>query len=106
MRNNLSIEVEGFMKFGNENEIMRHQKRYTLELVKKYGLENCRTTKCPIIEEFKKYDKITYTCDYNGIIRSLQYLANGTRPDITTAVDKVSQYSTSYGEQHRIATLR
>eukprot|EP00121_Abeoforma_whisleri_P002964 Awhi_evm2s2661 len=72
----------------------------------KFGLKNCRNTTCQMIEELKKQDKITYECDYNGIIGSLQYLANGTRPDNTTAVNKLSQHSTTYGEEHWKAALR
>eukprot|EP00121_Abeoforma_whisleri_P006484 Awhi_evm1s5900 len=57
-------------------------------------------------KELTKLENTEYECDYNGIVGSLQYLANSTRPDIALVVNKLSQHLTAYGEEHWNAALR
>ena len=77
--------------------IMLTRKRLTAQLVKTYGLEDCKSKTVPLSTSLQltksdgEYlDKSTYT--YTHLIGSLLYLSVCTRPDIAQAVGVLSKY--------------
>ena len=76
---------------------MLTQKRLTAQLVKTYGLEDCKSKIVPLSTSLQltksdgEYlDKSTYT--YTHLIGSLLYQSVCTRPDIAQAVGVLSKY--------------
>eukprot|EP00122_Pirum_gemmata_P000507 Pgem_evm1s449 len=100
-----SNKFNGIQYLDHGTDVFLHQQRYTNDLIDKYNLTDCKPVITPMTKDLPKQDSITFDCDYNGIVGSLQYLANGTRPDIATAVNKLSQHLTSYGKEHYTAAL-
>jgi hypothetical protein len=81
------------------------QKPYALQVVKQFGLENCKPTHTPLpagYSPLKNEDqcKPTEHSYYQQIIGSLLHLALGTRPDIIYAVILMSQFSANPSQDH------
>ena len=83
------------------------QSRYILEIVNRFGLSDAHPTHTPLPSgaevHLVKYDreatahKIKY---YQQIIGSLLYVQIGTRPDISFAVARLTQYASNLSAQH------
>ncbi|GKC17948.1 retrovirus-related pol polyprotein from transposon TNT 1-94 [Tanacetum coccineum] len=73
-------------QFSNGNFI--NQSKYILDILKRFGMENCDTVPTPMVEQAKlKLDlvgKPVYHTDYRSMIGSLMYLTS-SRPDIMFA---------------------
>ena len=73
------------------------QPSYIQELLDKYGLTNAKTFSSPIASELITLDTTSAkpldenTHDYKGVIGSLRYLADSTRPDISFIVGFLSR---------------
>ena len=83
--------------------ITMSQKKYIAEILDRFGMSDCNPVGTPLIpgenlqlskEEEKR--KIPY----QSLIGSLNYLAVSTRPDISYAVNALSQFNSRYGEEH------
>jgi hypothetical protein len=79
------------------DEIFLSQGKYTVEILKKFGMLNCKPIATPMVMNLKKLfvsssdsDEIDPT-PYRQLIGSLMYLVN-TRPDICYAVSALSQF--------------
>ena len=79
------------------NEIFLSQGKYIVEILKKFGMLNCKPMATPMVMNMKKLsvsssdsDEIDLTL-YKQLIGSLMYLVN-TRPDICYAVSALSQF--------------
>lgn len=86
-----SIKDLGKLKFILGLEIAR---KYTLDLLAKYGFVDCKPAPTPITTEkadFTKTGKLPYNTEYMKLIGKLLYLLN-TRPDISYAVQQLSQF--------------
>ncbi|MBW0493743.1 hypothetical protein O181_033458 [Austropuccinia psidii MF-1] len=83
-----------------ENHVVINQTHYINELLKKYNMEDCKTTSTPMqsknklepsrdqeANEFKKLN-----LDYRAAIGGLNYISQCTRPDISYAVGHLSQF--------------
>lgn len=87
------------------------QKRYILEILKKYGMEDCKPISTPL-EVNAKFDDIPTKEEemaripFRSLMGSLLYIAIGTRPDIAFAVNCLSQYNNKYAETHWKAAKR
>lgn len=89
----LSIRIHSY-----DDIVEYSQKAYIEEALKEYGL--CDVTKrfTPMITHFHdemqahKMDELSFDDGYRKMIGTLQFLANRTRPDISTAVAILSQY--------------
>jgi hypothetical protein len=94
------------------NEIIFSQETYVQELLKKFGMENCKPSKTPITEalvpsESKMQDpKVANKYPYRELLGSLMFLMTQTRPDIAYAVGMLSRFGNNYTEEHWIAAKR
>jgi len=92
-----------------ENEGMFvNQSHYIKSLVEDYGLEDGKVTGTPMQANIKLTQSTSEESsqfkekglDYRSAIGSLNYLSQCTRPDITYAVGKLSQYLENPNEIH------
>ena len=109
----LGIEIKRDRK---NKTISLSQTKYIEDILKKYGMENCRPISTPMDmnrklskemcpktpEEIEDMKNIPY----QSAVGSLMYLMLGTRPDIAFAVGAVSQYNSNYGKEHWQAVKR
>lgn len=91
----------------NGSEIMLDQEVYTLEVLKRFGMEDCKPigTPCDTNEKLSSVkveagDSLVGKVPYQEAVGSLLYLAQGTRPDISHAVNEVSRYNNNHGTVH------
>ncbi|KAG8930012.1 hypothetical protein FRC01_003405 [Tulasnella sp. 417] len=92
-----------------QNRIMRlDQYKFIDSILERFGMSDCKPVKTPLEANLKLY-KSTIPLDqidkdfqhlYQSIIGSLQYAANGTRPDIAYAVNKLAQFSVNPTDEH------
>ena len=89
-------------------EITLHQQQYTLQLLKRYGMDECRTVTTPmdsLLVDTSGEDAVDEKA-YRTLVGSLQWLANSTRPDIAWAVNQLAKYSSSPTHTHQLAAKR
>lgn len=94
----------------SEKEITISQERYIRTLLEKYGMSDCKPVATPIVsgqdKEHDSSDDVIETKNYQEIIGELLYLSNRTRPDITFAVNYLSQFNTRPEKRHYLMTKR
>jgi hypothetical protein len=79
------------------DEILLSQGMYTVELLKKFGMLNCKCMGTPMVTNLKKLSVSSFNSNeidptlYIQLIGSLMYLVN-TRPNICYAVSALSQF--------------
>jgi hypothetical protein len=85
------------MVWQRTDEIFLSQGKYTVEILNKFGMLNCKPMATPIVTNLKKIsvyfsdsDEIDLTL-YRQLIGSLMYLVN-TRPDIFYAESAFNQF--------------
>jgi hypothetical protein len=86
-------------------EIFLSQGKYTVEILKKFGMLNWKPVATPMVMNLKKlsvysfdYEEIDLTL-YRKLIGSLMYLVN-TRPDIWYAMSTLSQFMSRQRHTH------
>ncbi len=103
----LGIEV---LRIREERRILLSQRSYIDSVLRHYGLEDLKPVSTPMdpnlrltsaqslksTEDFARMRNIPY----HEAVGSLMYASLGTRPDITYAVQTVSQFSTNPGVEH------
>ena len=79
------------------DDIFLSQEKYTVEILKKFGMLNCKPMATPMVMNLKKlfvsssdFGDIDPT-PYRQLIGSLMYLVN-TRPDICYGLSTLSQF--------------
>uniref|UniRef100_A0A5S6QKH9 Reverse transcriptase Ty1/copia-type domain-containing protein n=1 Tax=Trichuris muris TaxID=70415 RepID=A0A5S6QKH9_TRIMR len=88
------------------------QRSYVLNLLKRFGMQNCKPATTPLAPNLKLTKPLTVSKEemlrfpYQTLIGSLMYLAVATRPDIAYAVSSLSQFNTNYAEEHWKAAKR
>ena len=87
------------------------QKAYLKEVLKRFGMEDCRPVATPTEceKKFEKGAEGDERCDvstYQSAIGSLNYAAIATRPDISFAVGMLSQFMQNPTQNHWIAVKR
>nr|GFA91177.1 uncharacterized mitochondrial protein AtMg00810-like [Tanacetum cinerariifolium] len=100
----LGLQVNQF-----SNGIFINQSKYILDILKRFGLENCDTVPTPMAGQAKlKLDlvgkPIDHT-DYRSMIGSLMY-ATSSRPDIMFATCMCARYQANPNEHHVSAVKR
>lgn len=88
-----------------------NQAGYVNDLVEQYHLENARPVYTPCDKQFKSLQKNTDSIKttkhpYCSLIGALLWLSNGTRPDITFAVNRLSSFMTNPTDKHWQAVKR
>ena len=77
------------------SEIFLSQGKYAVEILKRFGMMDCKSVTMPMTTNLKLFGDTTYeTIDatlYKKMIGSLMYLKN-TRPNICFSVNTLSQY--------------
>jgi hypothetical protein len=90
-----------------KGEIFLGQGKYTVEILKRFGMEDCKPMATPMVTNLKKLStsesqKVNPTI-YRQLIGCLMYLTN-TRLDICFAVNTLSQHMVDPRRVHWIAT--
>nr|GFA38134.1 uncharacterized mitochondrial protein AtMg00810-like [Tanacetum cinerariifolium] len=100
----LGLQVNQF-----SNGIFINQSKYILDILKRFGLENCDTVPTPMLEQAKlKLDlvgKLVDHTDYRSMIGSLMYVTS-SRPDIMFATCMCARYQAKPNEHHVSAVKR
>nr|GEU92601.1 hypothetical protein [Tanacetum cinerariifolium] len=110
------MSMMGEMKFFLEpqvnqfsNGIFINQSKYILDILKRFGMENCDTVPTPIVEQAKlKLDLVEKPVDhtdYCSMIGSLMYVTS-SRPDIIFATCMCARYQANPNEHHVSAFKR
>lgn len=87
-------------------EIFLGQEKYLIDILKKFGMDNCKPMSTPLVTNWKKIDASRLEevdpSLYRQLIGSLMYLVN-TRLDICFAVNSLSQFMVQHKYVHCIA---
>jgi hypothetical protein len=82
------------------------QGKYAVEILKRFGMQDCRPMSTPMVTNWKKIDasrsEAVDPTLYRQLIGSLMYLVN-TRPDICFAVNTLSQFMVESRRVHWVA---
>src|SRR5258708_7230514 len=90
----------------SSGRITLDQTQYTLKVVEKFGMANCKPAATPLPEKTvlhaatdeEAHDACSYP--YLQVIGSVMYAMLGTRPDITYAVSTLSRFASRPGTPH------
>ena len=80
--------------------------------MERFGMSHCKPAQIPLDSEIILYDieddeNINNPAFlYRALLDSLMYLAQGTRPDISYAVNVLSQFNTRYNKTHWVYAKR
>eukprot|EP00795_Rhopilema_esculentum_P008820 gene8820-biopygen1729 len=96
----LGIQIE---RNRAEKRMLLHQSTYLSNLLRKYGMQNCKEVSTPqvtgstlLANEGDPVDKQRY----QALIGSLTYAVTATRPDIAQALGSVNQFSSNPSGEH------
>lgn len=92
----------------NNEGIQIDQNKYIENILKRFGMENCNPVGTPMESNLKFSDtseKIEEKL-YQELIGCLLYISQGTRPDISYAVNNLSQYNKNPTKEHYNAAKR
>ena len=89
----------------NAKVLMIHQKSYLKNVLKRFGMEDCKPISTPMdpnvkFEKLADDEKSTNIQEYQAMIGSLTYASIATRPDLSSAVGVLSQFMNKPGLQH------
>ena len=81
------------------------QKTYLNDVLDRFGMENCKPVSTPmeagkVFTALADNEEPVNIKQYQAAIGSLNYAAIATRPDISTAVGKLSQYMRNPSNDH------
>lgn len=85
------------------------QRRYVLDVLKKFGMEHCNAVQNPVVPGFKLFRdengaELNGT-QYRQLVGSIMYI-RATRPDIAYVVSLISRYMSRPTELHLLAAKR
>ncbi|KAK4405931.1 Retrovirus-related Pol polyprotein from transposon TNT 1-94 [Sesamum angolense] len=96
--------ILGIKLIRSTDGIVISQSHYVEKILEKFGYQNSRIAKTPYnssVALFKNESGVSIAqLRYSQIIGSLQYLANGTRPDISFCVSKLARYTSCPDKTH------
>jgi hypothetical protein len=86
-----------------ENGITLTQSHYVEKVLSRFGYKDSTPSLTPydpslVLQKNKRIDRDQLR--YSQMIRSLMYLASVTRPDISFAMSKLSQFTSNPGDDH------
>ena len=86
------------------------QPSYTENILKKFGMENCKPVATPADPNSKltqaDSENVPNQFEYQSVIGSSRYLSSVSRPDIAFAVSNVARYSSNPTKEHWVALKR
>lgn len=94
----------------NGDKVLLDQEKYINEILARFGMSDCKPVKTPFevgvkLGDKNEEDKIT-DCPYQQAIGCLLYVAQGTRPDISFAVNTLSRFNKNPTAAHWTAVKR
>jgi hypothetical protein len=98
----------GLEVWQSTDEIFPSQGKYTVEILKKFGMTDCKSMPTPMVMNLKKMNEASSDSGeidphlYRWLIGSLMYLVN-TRPNICYAVSVLSEFMSQSRQTHWIA---
>ncbi|KAL0309114.1 UNVERIFIED_CONTAM: Retrovirus-related Pol polyprotein from transposon TNT 1-94 [Sesamum radiatum] len=96
--------ILGIKLIRSTDGITIYQSHYVEKIIEKFGYQNSRIAKTSYdssVSLFKNESGVLIAqLRYSQIIGSLQYLANGTRPDISFSVSKLARYTSCPNKIH------
>uniref|UniRef100_A0A5S6QJJ9 Reverse transcriptase Ty1/copia-type domain-containing protein n=1 Tax=Trichuris muris TaxID=70415 RepID=A0A5S6QJJ9_TRIMR len=101
-----------FTQNEKEGTITMTQRPYVMELLKRFGMLDCKPAPTPmtpsgkLAKPIKVNEKEMANFPYQMLVGSMMYLAVATRPDIAYAVSFLSQFNTCYTVEHWKAAKR
>ncbi|WVZ20696.1 hypothetical protein V8G54_008018 [Vigna mungo] len=99
----------GFEVARSQQGLVLNQRKYCLEILSEFGLTGCKPATSPSNPTVKLTDDegalVSDPTAYRRLIGKLQYLTN-TRPDISFAVQQVSQFMSKPRQSHLHAAFR
>lgn len=96
----------------SENGIHISQEGYINELLKKFGMSDCKPVATPVDPGVKlnkpegERDAETLKLPYRELLGALNYLSVATRPDISFVCSHLGQFNNCYDRTHWIAAKR
>ncbi|XP_058742542.1 uncharacterized mitochondrial protein AtMg00810-like [Vicia villosa] len=89
--------------------VLMHQRRYAIEILKKFDMEHCNVSITPVEPRLQlskhEEEKNVDPTKYRRLIGSLYYLCN-TRPDLAFSVGIASRFIERLKESHLAAVKR
>ena len=87
------------------------QPAYTEDVLKRFGMENCKPTSTPVnasskLQPATDQDEPVNQTEFQSAIGSLMYLAVSTRPDIAYAVNNLAKFISKPQKEHWTALKR
>ncbi|KAL0402422.1 UNVERIFIED_CONTAM: hypothetical protein Slati_4272100 [Sesamum latifolium] len=96
--------ILGIKLIRSTDGIVISQSHYVEKIIEKFGYQNSRIAKTPYdssVALLKNESGVSIAqLKYSQIIERLQYLANGTRPDISFSVSKLARYTSCPDKTH------
>lgn len=91
--------------------IFIHQRNYTVDILKTFGMQDCNPAKTPLSqgEHLECQEESCENCDlvdstyYRAIVGKLSFLAMQTRPDIAFAVSSLARFNNNPHKKNLIA---
>jgi len=100
----------GFEFDQTEGRIFISPEGYAKSLLRKFGMDDCNpvSTLIDIAQKLNEPNKTLDEADYpfRELIGGLMYLSVSTRPDISYAVNSLSQFNNKFGKKHWSAAKR
>ncbi|KAK4389715.1 hypothetical protein Sango_2308500 [Sesamum angolense] len=100
----MAYVILGIKLIRSTDVIVISQSHYAEKIIENFGYQNSRIAKTPFdssVALFKKESGVPIAqLRYSQIIGSLQYLTNGTRPDIFFLVSKMARYTSCPDRTH------
>jgi len=86
----------------NECTLKLHQTQYAQTILDRFRMSHSKPTATPLVttKTDPKNPKLNSDIPYRSIVVSLMYLANGTHPDLTFAVNYLSHFQRKPTEEH------
>ena len=98
----------GLEVWQHEDEIFLSQGRYTIDILRRFGMMDCKSMTTPMMMNLKKLSGVVADSNlvdptvYRQLVGSLMYLVN-TRPDIYFAVSTLGQFMCESRKMHWVA---
>lgn len=98
----LGMEIE---RDGLRGDITIHQERYCEEILKRWGMSNCKPASTPwpsgtVLEKCQKQCEDLDSHSYQSLTGALMYLAVISRPDLMHVVSRLCQFNSHPHKEH------